>query len=104
MRTALEDGMKVIFKEPGKRCEYRDIEYTLQALQKAVGGYIETVTIAEDLVIICNEEGRLKGLPYNCEAAGINFVGNILFVGADEADFTDVTVPIETIERLVIQD
>ncbi len=102
MRTALEEGMKVIFKEPGKNCEYRDIENTLQAVQEAVGGYIECVTIAEDIVIICNEEGRLKGLPYNCEAAGINFVGNILFVGADEADFTDVTVPIETIERLVI--
>lgn len=94
--------MKVIFKEPGKRCEYRDIELSLSALQEAVGGYLETVTIAEDLVIICNEEGRLKGLPYNCEAAGINFVGNILFVGADGEDFADVTVPIETIERLVI--
>lgn len=94
--------MKVIFKEPGKRCEYRDIELSLSALQEAVGGYLETVTIAEDLVIICDEEGRLKELPYNCKAAGINFVGNIMFAGVDGEDFADVTVPIETIERLVI--
>lgn len=55
--------MKVIYKAPGCAPEPRDIPNTLEELQATVGGYIETVTIASDAVIICNEEGRLRGLP-----------------------------------------
>lgn len=54
--------MKVIYKAPGCQPEPRDIPNTLEELQAAVGGYIETVTIASDVVIICNEEGRLPDL------------------------------------------
>ena len=56
---------------------------TLEALQQAVGGYIETVSFCEDALVICNEEGRLQGLPYNCDFLGISFVGPILIVGVD---------------------
>lgn len=45
--------MKVIYKAPGCAPEIRDIPNTLEELQAAVGGYIETVTVAEDCVIIC---------------------------------------------------
>ena len=55
--------MKVIYKAPGCAPEPRDIPNTLEELLATVGGYIETVTIASDAVIICNEEGRLRGLP-----------------------------------------
>lgn len=44
-----------------------DIDNTLEALQEFVGGYIETVTITEKLVLICNEEGKIKNLPKNRE-------------------------------------
>lgn len=57
--------MKAIIKEPGKKPRITEIENNLTALQEAVGGYIETVTLAKDCCIICNEEGRLQGLPYN---------------------------------------
>lgn len=37
---------------------------SLNNLQRIVGGYIETVTFPElGVVVICNEEGRLLGLP-----------------------------------------
>lgn len=52
--------MKVIYKAPGCAPEPRDIPNTLEELQATVGGYIETVTIATDAAIICNEEGRLQ--------------------------------------------
>ena len=57
--------MKVIYKAPGCAPEPRDIPNTMEELQATVGGYIETVTIASDAVIICNEDGRLRGLPHN---------------------------------------
>lgn len=83
--------MNVIYKAPGCAPEIRDIPNTLQELQAAVGGYIETVTIAEDCVIICNEEGRLLGLPHNMRFLGVDFVGPILFVGASGEDFADLS-------------
>ena len=58
--------MKAIRKKPGCAPELIDIDNTLKALQAEVDGYIETVTIASDAVVICNEEGRLRGMSYNC--------------------------------------
>ena len=82
--------MHVIYKAPGRPPEPRDIPNTLEELQGTVGGYIETVTLAADAAIICNEEGRLLGLPYNCRFFGVDFVGPILVVGVDGDEFTDL--------------
>ena len=83
--------MKVIIKEPGQRPRVTEIENSLSELQQAVGGYIETVTLAEDCCIICNEEGRLQGLPYNLTFCGVSFVGTILFVGIAGDEFADLS-------------
>lgn len=81
--------MKAIRKKPGCKPEVIDIDNTLEALQAEVGGYIEAVTIA-DAVIICNEEGRILGLPHNCLFCGVDFVGTILVVGYADDTFCDV--------------
>ena len=58
--------MNVIKILPGRDPEMADIDNTLKALQQAVGGYIETVTLPRTgLVAIVNEEGHLLGLPVN---------------------------------------
>lgn len=82
--------MKAIRKKPGAQPEIIEVDNTLAALQQEVGGYIETVSIADDVVIICNEEGRLCGLPYNCRFVGVDFVGTILVVGRNKDEFCDV--------------
>ncbi len=81
------DKIRVIYKAPNEPIKDIDIENSLEAFQEAIGGYIETVTVAEDLVIICNEEGRLKNMPFNCEILGVGFVGPILFVGVKGDEF-----------------
>ena len=83
--------MKAIIKEPGKKPRITEIENNLAALQEAVGGYIETVTLAKDCCIICNEEGRLQGLPYNLTFGGISFVGTVLFVGVAGDEFCSLS-------------
>ena len=45
------------------RIYWDDLPNTLKALQQAVGGYIEVVPLTEQLCVICNEEGKLIGLP-----------------------------------------
>ena len=79
--------MRIIKKLPGQRPEVVDIENTLEALQEAVGGYIEAVTFAEDAALICNEEGRLLGLQHNCTVLGIPFVGPVLAVSVAGEEF-----------------
>ena len=79
----------VYVKRPGEPARQRVIPNTLEALQQIVGGYIETVTFTSDLVVICNEEGRLINLPFNCEFLGVDFVGTIIFAGRDEDEFAD---------------
>ena len=82
--------MKAIRKKPGCAPEIIEVENTLKALQAEVGGYIETVTIASDAVIICNEEGRILGLPDNFRFYGVDFVGTVLIVGTKGEEFCDV--------------
>ena len=82
--------MKAIRKKPGCKPEVIDIDNTLEALQAEVEGHIETVTIANDAVIICNEEGRILGLPHNCRFVGVDFVGTVLIVGTKGEEFCDV--------------
>lgn len=87
--------MKTLIKNPGEE-SFREIiiPNKLSLLQQLVGGYIETVTIAEDACVICNEDGRIEGMPYNCEFCGIGFVGPILIVGVDGEEFCDVPMSV----------
>lgn len=56
-------------------------DFTLNELQLYVDGYIEIVPIGEFLLIV-NEEGKLKGLPYNEKATElIQLVSNDYIVG-----------------------
>ena len=82
--------MKAIRKKPGAQPEIIEVDNTLAALQTEVGGYIETVTIASDAVVICNEEGVPLGMPYNCRFVDVDFVGPILVVGRNKDEFCDV--------------
>lgn len=52
--------ISVIIKEPDKKPRHVYISNTLENLQKTVGGYIEVITLCSDLVVICNEEGKIK--------------------------------------------
>ena len=86
-----ENSINVIIKRPGEIPHAVQVKNELHELQRVVGGYIETVTITTDLVIICNEEGRLLGLDPNCTVCGVSFVGNIIIAAYDdEGNFTDV--------------
>lgn len=84
--------MRVLIKEPKKPWEVALIPDTLEALQQAVGGYIETYTIdpQRGLVIICDEEGRLADKPFNLRIDGIDFVGTLLLCAVDEDEFCNV--------------
>lgn len=80
-----------------------DIENNLKALQKAVDGFVEVVTlIPEQAVMIVNEEGHLRGLGINLIASAVAntlIVGNALIVGVNGEEFTDV--PEATVDSIL---
>lgn len=84
------EKIRVIYKQPAAPAQIVEIPNTLAALQEAVGGYIEAVTLTEDTAMICNEEGRLKGMAPNLTLCGVEFVGPILMVGVDQDEFVDL--------------
>ena len=58
--------LHVLVVEPGKQPKLRTIPHTLQAMQALVGGPIQAVyPFEEPVALICNEEGKLEGLPPN---------------------------------------
>ena len=54
--------LKLLKLTPYEVLKEIEIEDSLEALQKEVEGYIETIMIDERHAIIVNEEGRLEGL------------------------------------------
>lgn len=81
--------MRVLRRRPGEKFEATDIPNTLKALQEQVGGPIEAVGITNRTTLIVNENGKLDGLPYNCDICGHRLVGTVLAVWVDGEDFVD---------------
>ena len=85
--------VKLLLKEPGE-AEAKEIEIVdkLGEYQRLVGGYIEVYTLPdeENLVIICNEEGRLLGLLPNIEYRGVPFCGNVLIAATEGEEFASL--------------
>ena len=90
--------LDVLLIEPMKAPKVIQLADTLEALQGAVGGMIETTQLFNDPVeIICNEEGKLMGLPlnraiYNEQGDMIEIMaGSFLIVGDGEENFESLS-------------
>lgn len=90
--------MKVLIVEPEKAPQEAVIESSLESQQSVVGGYIEaTYPFRDPVAIVCNEDGKLEGLPLNrslCDQNGTmhDIVADTFFVcGLGEEDFTSLT-------------
>lgn len=94
--------MKVYKLEPNKPGYVKEINNTLEELQKEVGGYIQTCNLGNGLIAIVDEEGILKGLPANAIIPYYGVIsGNIIFARDDGEDFTSLTdKDVETLEKM----
>lgn len=94
--------IRVIIKQPGQKPYVTHISNSLENLQKTVGGYIETVNVA-GIVIICDEEGRIKDLPFNCNIGMTSFVGPVIFAGIKGDEFASLPCEFRTFKKLFPQ-
>lgn len=89
--------MKVLMVEPGKTPYEAELDGSLKSMQEAVGGDIEGYyPYEEPVVIVCNDEGKINGLPlnraiYNKDGEMIEIMAGTFFMaGLGEEDFTDL--------------
>ena len=63
-----EEKIKVLALLPMKLPKEIELDNTLEAMQKFVGGLIECITLSDtgsEVTLVCNDEGKLLGLPLN---------------------------------------
>ena len=83
--------INILLKRPESNTwEPIKVKNELETFQKLVGGYIEIVNIGHHVVVVCDEEGRIKGKPFCATINDIDFVGTVLMVGTNKYEFDDI--------------
>lgn len=54
------------------------------------GAFGDNICLPYGAAIICNEEGRILGLPDNGRVCGVDVVGTVIIVGVNGEEFCDV--------------
>ena len=81
----LEEKIKCLLVKPYELPKEIEIDNTLEAKQKLVGGYREQAFLPKDdsVVLICNEEGKINGMKPNRDIGHDIIFGPFLIVGND---------------------
>ena len=91
----IKEKLKSLLIKPNELPEIVEIDNTLEAKQELVGGYIECTYLPNDdnVVLICNEEGKINGMKLNRDIGHDIIAGPFLIVGDDyeNGDFKSLT-------------
>ncbi|MFI3201128.1 MAG: DUF3846 domain-containing protein [Eubacteriales bacterium] len=98
MKEERENLLDVLLVEPMKPPKEFQVADTLEALQGMVNGYIETVNMNDDpVVLICNEEGKMNGSTlnraiYDKQGEIVDVIaGSFLIVGSGDENFESLS-------------
>lgn len=99
-------SIAVLVVEPEKQPVLKVLDGSLESMQKLVGGYIEPIYPFEDEVaIVCNEEGKICGLPlnralYDNEGEMVDVLAGTFFICYAPADSENfLSLPEELIHK-----
>lgn len=82
-----DDLLRVVFVEPGKPAYESEIRNDYRAMQKAVGGLFDMVSLGGNELLVCNDEGKLLGMEGNRRLDnGTIIAGPFFIVGAKGGD------------------
>ena len=97
----MQRKIRVLVVEPNELPKEEMIDNTLKAKQDLVGGDIEYVSrdYYPDVIFICNEEGKLRGLPYNRDIGQDIIAGPFIIVGDDPEIGEDRSLTDEQIKK-----
>ena len=89
----MENKIKAILVKIEKEPEVIEMNTELETLQHYGGGYVQCYNFDKGVSILCDEEGKIKGLPMNRKVNNDFIVGDFLIVADDieNEDFTSLT-------------
>ena len=97
----MQRNIRVLVVEPGMLPYEKVIPNRLKDKQDIVGGNIEYTRVDEDesALLICNEEGKILGLPFNRDIGRDVIAGTFLIVGDDPDIGEDRSLTDEQVEK-----
>jgi hypothetical protein len=97
----MQRNLDVLYVEPNKLPVKKTIKNDLYEKQKLVNGRIEYTYLenCNDVAIICNEEGKILGLPLNRDIGHDIIAGNFIIVGDDPELGEDRSLTEQQIEK-----
>lgn len=85
------EKIKILVVEPNKEPYEKEIEDTLEEMQKIVGGLIEFVELEKGVDLVCNEEGKIYGLEMNRVITNDVICGTFFIVGQKKGESISLT-------------
>lgn len=97
----MQRNIRVLVVEPNMLPYEKVIPNRLKDKQEIVGGNIEYARVDDDgsALLICNEEGKIKGLPYNRDIGHDVIAGTFIIVGDDYDMGEDRSLTDEQVEK-----
>lgn len=85
--------MRVVLVEPGKCARPVEIVEDLHTMQELVGGPIQALyPWPDEAAIVCNDEGKLMGLPLNRRLEDYDVIAGTFFIcGIQDENFCGLT-------------
>ena len=85
--------MRILICEPRKHPRVIEIPHTLKAMQDVVGGTIQAIYPWDaPAALVCDDDGRLKGYPFNrLIPPGYVIAGTFFVCGVKGEEFTDLS-------------
>ena len=95
------DQLRGLLVKPNKLPEEITFHNSLEKKQELVEGYIEYAYSDDfpDVAFICNEEGKINGLPYNRDIGHDIIAGNFIIISSNVEDGEDVSLSDKQIEK-----
>lgn len=78
--------IKVLIIEPTMDPHLKEIDNTLENMQNIVGGLLQFVQLEDDVIIICNEEGKSLNLEINKIIKDDVICGNFIVLGQKDKE------------------
>ena len=100
----MEKKIKILLKKVGKRTELLEVENKLETWNELVAGFIQVISVDENVLLVCNDDGKILNLPINIfriwDEKVIDCInGNFFLASAESEDFASLSP--ELIERWI---
>ncbi len=82
----MDEKLRIVMVEPEKPAYVTEIPNTLEAEQQAVGGGLIDIVYLDQGILVCNDEGKLRGMEGNRRLDNGSVIAGPFFVVGDAGE------------------